>query len=172
MKNKRRSKVNIPMCAAAVILCLTLVSIHLTSGLYARYSTTSSGEDSARVAKFDVSAEISEDATISNANRSGEYTISVHNNSEVAIEYRMILRFTILPKGISAALDGEDGSVLENAIKFETKNTLAPGESKTNHKLIFTVAEGEWTDISYGMSGIEDSTALPFTVEIIAVQID
>ena len=35
---------------AAVLLCLTVVSIWGTSGLYARYSTTASGSDEARVA--------------------------------------------------------------------------------------------------------------------------
>lgn len=49
---RRRTKLNIPMCLAGVLLCLTLISIHLASGLYARYSTTSEGSDSARVISF------------------------------------------------------------------------------------------------------------------------
>ncbi len=51
-KYVRKPKVNIPMCAAAVLFCLTVISTHLVSGLYARYTTTGSGEDSARVIKF------------------------------------------------------------------------------------------------------------------------
>lgn len=35
---------------AAVLLCLTVLSVWGTSGLYARYSTTASGSDGARVA--------------------------------------------------------------------------------------------------------------------------
>lgn len=49
---RKPGKVNIPMILAAILLFLTLLSIHLTSGLYARYVTTASGSDSARVAKF------------------------------------------------------------------------------------------------------------------------
>ena len=49
-----KTKLNIPMCAAVVLLYLTLLSIHLTSGLFARYTTTVTASDSARVAKFDV----------------------------------------------------------------------------------------------------------------------
>lgn len=49
---KRRAKVNIPICAAGILLCLTLFSTHLTSGIYARYSTTAAAGDSARVIKF------------------------------------------------------------------------------------------------------------------------
>lgn len=37
---------------ALLLLCLTLVSVHLSSGLYARYSTQISVSGTARVAKF------------------------------------------------------------------------------------------------------------------------
>ncbi len=39
---------------AALLLCLTLISTYLLGGLYAKYITSATGEDSARVAKFDV----------------------------------------------------------------------------------------------------------------------
>ena len=45
-------KLNIPMCIAAFLFCLTLISAHLTSGLYAKYIVTDSGADSARVISF------------------------------------------------------------------------------------------------------------------------
>ena len=52
-KGKRsRAKVNIPICLAGVLLCLTLFSIHLTGGIFARYTTTSTSSDSARVIRF------------------------------------------------------------------------------------------------------------------------
>lgn len=47
-----RAKVNIPICLAGVLLCLTLFSIHLTGGIFARYTTTSTSSDSARVIRF------------------------------------------------------------------------------------------------------------------------
>ena len=49
---KKTAIVNIPMCIACVLFCLTLVSIRLTSGLYARYVNTASGSSSARVISF------------------------------------------------------------------------------------------------------------------------
>ena len=52
MARQHKVKMNIPMCLAAVLLCLTLVSIHLTSGLYAKYITSDSGSDFARVIRF------------------------------------------------------------------------------------------------------------------------
>lgn len=51
---KRRSgrKVNIPICLAAILLCLTLLSIHLSSNVFARYTVTVDGNDNARVIDF------------------------------------------------------------------------------------------------------------------------
>lgn len=48
----KKAKLNIPICAALVLLFLTMVSIHMTSGLYARYTTQDSGGDAARVISF------------------------------------------------------------------------------------------------------------------------
>ena len=47
-----KAKVNIPLCLAALLFCLTLLSSHFTGGLYARYISRDSGEDSARVIRF------------------------------------------------------------------------------------------------------------------------
>lgn len=54
MNKQRRpkAKMNIPMCVAMVLLCLTLITTHMMCGLYARYIARASGEDSARVAEF------------------------------------------------------------------------------------------------------------------------
>lgn len=50
--HKPVAKINIPMCIAAILFCLTLFSFHLTGGLYARYITTGTSSDSARVITF------------------------------------------------------------------------------------------------------------------------
>lgn len=51
-KHTKTAKVNIPMCIASFLFCLTLISIHLTSGLYAKYISSASGSDCARVIAF------------------------------------------------------------------------------------------------------------------------
>ena len=51
-RRKNRAKMNIPMCLACVLLCLTLVSVRLSSGVVARYTTNTDSGDSARVIKF------------------------------------------------------------------------------------------------------------------------
>lgn len=52
MHKHNAPKINIPICVAAVLFCLTLFSIHFMSGFYAKYTSRASGEDSARVIKF------------------------------------------------------------------------------------------------------------------------
>ncbi len=54
MEKRNGKKANIPMRIAMVLLCLVLATMCWNSGLYARYRSTASGADSARVAKFDV----------------------------------------------------------------------------------------------------------------------
>lgn len=48
----KKKHVNVPMFLAGVLFCLTLISIHLTSGLYAKYTVSVSSGDSARVIRF------------------------------------------------------------------------------------------------------------------------
>lgn len=48
----RKSPINLPMALACVLLCLTLISINLTGGLYAKYTSSGSSPETARVIKF------------------------------------------------------------------------------------------------------------------------
>ncbi len=52
MPKPQQTKINIPICLACILLCLTLFSLHFTSGLYAKYTAKGSGGDGARVIKF------------------------------------------------------------------------------------------------------------------------
>lgn len=51
-KHTKAAKINIPICIALFLFCLTIISVYLTSGLYAKYIGSASGNDSARVIKF------------------------------------------------------------------------------------------------------------------------
>lgn len=51
-KQVKTAKVNMPLCVAGVLLCLTLFSFHLTGGLYARYTQSAAGGAAARVVRF------------------------------------------------------------------------------------------------------------------------
>lgn len=92
MKTKRGY--NLFLSVAAVLLCLTLFSAYLVSGLYAKYTYTNETNDSARIAKFvfDVSTTANEEVVLDQITKPGdkqELMFSVKNSkngskSEVA----------------------------------------------------------------------------------------
>ncbi len=96
MGKKQHAKVNVLMCTVAVLLCATLFSTHLVGGLYAKYTTTSTSTDTARVAKFSITQklldggsevlnETVEAEVMPGSNKS--VTLQIENKSEVAVEY-------------------------------------------------------------------------------------
>lgn len=52
MARRRRAKINIPIVLACVLLFLTLLSVHFSSGIFARYVSRADGQDNAKVASF------------------------------------------------------------------------------------------------------------------------
>ena len=86
---KKSTRPNWILRIAGVLLCLTLLSVHLSSGLYSRYSSTVSGSDSARVAKFEVkdAGTFSKDLYLEYIpGVSDDYTVVIENHSEVAVK--------------------------------------------------------------------------------------
>lgn len=89
-RHNPKHKLNMPMCAACILFCLTLLSMHFTGGLLARYTASGSGSDNARVARFEVTedtCELSKDLVIPFVPGEHESKIEVVNASEVAINY-------------------------------------------------------------------------------------
>jgi len=80
------------MRAAALLLMLVMLSSSVVSGRYARYITTASYEDSARVAKFNIVVpETSATAELQAKLIPGESVegLEIHNYSEVAVEFTL-----------------------------------------------------------------------------------
>ena len=92
MNNKY--KINIPLLLAGILFCLTLISSSLTSNLIAKYSTSTTGGDSARVAKFDVitTNDIYKIELVpGDRDSSGTYKFTIKNNSEVVVKNSVIV---------------------------------------------------------------------------------
>lgn len=77
------------------LLCIVMLFSHLTGGIYARYTATASGSDSARVAKFEVRSDLKEQTTdlvldLTNIKPGyiEEINLQVTNCSEVAVSYK------------------------------------------------------------------------------------
>ena len=84
---------------ALILLCMTLFSTSMLSGLYAKYIAKNNGEDSARVAKFNVEAAgLSGDITV---DASAADVAKVTVNQELAAQYAAALGVLA---GVCAAL--------------------------------------------------------------------
>ncbi len=146
---------------AALLLCLTMVSIHLMSGMYARYSTAVSDSDGARVAKFCVTAnhniqQMCLDLGHLQPGSVKAYRFTVSNGSEVAVQNRITLSGTQnLP--LTFRLNGTDIDIDGSF----TDAGLAPG---TDGSYTLTVSwDAEQTDAEY--AGEIDALWLTVTSE-------
>ena len=142
-----------------VLLCATLISFSLTGGLFARYTTSASASDSARVARFDVTfLDVTENAMVLNSydptklSASTEFTIS--SNSEVAISYGVIIELPqSLPEYVTITVDGTTATgvdALSKVFTFDELGSFAPGENEATHTVTFEV-DPAWqeADLSY-----------------------
>ena len=165
-----KAKLNIPMCAALILLFLTMISIHLTSGLYARYVATATGSDSVRVAKFDVTGSGSDAVTVDcrDSDNSGKYLITVTSNSEVTVRYTITVTFeeSISATDMTVMLDGSP----LNGNKLVLTNTLAPNADPAPHTLTFLMTN--WSAVSHHTTGATASKTLNFHVNIDVQQVD
>ena len=159
---------------ALILLCMTLFSTSMLSGLYAKYIAKNNGEDSARVAKFNVEAaglsgDITVDASIGQTN--GEYKFTVTNKSEVAVSYDLVVTFDqALPDGVSLTLQGYGLSITDgNTVTFSKIASLAPGMVGTEHTLTFQLDLNAFTE---EVSGESVSKTVSFTATIRCTQID
>ena len=174
--NKRR---RLP---AAVYLCYLLVAVlAFTGASVAGYKTESSGENSARVARFNISADQAENQatafTLDSTNRTGSYSFTVANGSgdnvtETAVSYDVVVTVPdgkSLPTGVTVSLKNGNNDVSRQT--GETGNTVytfpnagifkAASENAQSLTLTFTAGDGA---SSGSVSGI--------SVDVVATQID
>ena len=134
--SKSNIRVNKPMLFATILLCLCIVSVYFMNGLYARYYTQVSGDDSARVAKFEIGANGTlTDAFAVEISPSSPATkeIQVVNGSEVSVAYTITAQIL---QSFPLQLAWDDGSTGETVT---ITNTISAGDSEPkNHTLKVT----------------------------------
>lgn len=147
---RNTNKINIPLCLAGVLFWLTLISIYLTSNLFAKYTATSTGSDSARVAGFHPTATITPpDQTIEYDSNKAEYkivyTIGVANPSEVAVKYDVVISFNDnVLKGATFQFDNKPvvNITPSTRVKYDGVGTLSANQTTAqNYTLTFTVTK-------------------------------
>ena len=123
---------NIVMTAAGVLLCMTLISSYLSAGMYARYVSSDTAVDSARVAAF----RITETGALSTSFAATlipgvpcEVPVQVKNDSEVAVAYSIAIKNETknLPLTFTFKKEGETTSTTTNDGSFVNTDNLAPG---------------------------------------------
>lgn len=121
----QRTKVNIPIVVALCLLCLTLLSAHFTSGLYAKYTSVVTAADTARVASFYIDTDvdyvqlgIDDDQPLAfELGGTGEITsvpipFYIESRSEVTVAYSVTATFDVaLPEYVTLTLT--DGTKTE-----------------------------------------------------------
>lgn len=157
--SKLNKRPPIVFIVGVALACMTLLSVHMTSGLYARYVSQGSGADDARVAKFAVTTDVQTQAqelvlTDIQPGYKQTITLQVENQSEVSVRYAFkVESYENLPLEISFDSGGGTGELLL-------------GENQTaTHTLTITWPEGK-TDAEY-VSEID-----LVTVVLVCTQID
>ena len=155
----KKSNNNMPIVfyVGLLLVCLTFFSVHMSSGLYARYASAASGSSSARVAKLDVShLVVTQDASIAlNFFDPDQFSASVEfqvmSDSEVTMRYDVIVT---LPVGdyswMSVVLDNGAtvGNVEGNEITFTSVYTFSPNDDTVKeHTLHFSILESHYGNL-------------------------
>ena len=161
---------------AAVYLCYLLVAVlAFTGASVAGYKTENSGDDSARVARFEVTAAPVNGQgtafTLNSTTKSDSYSFTVTNNSETAVSYDVVVTVPnnqTMPSGVTVSLSNGvkpvSGRVdttgriytFPNAGKFEAA-------SQAEQTLALTFAAG---------TGASSGSVSGISVDVVATQID
>ena len=198
MKKRTGNKPNIPFSIAVVLICLLMFSMYLTSGMLARYTTSASFSDSARVAKFDVGATssitnmkfdyrggafkaVDEQGGVIVVNNVEQtvhpYSLTVTNNSEVAVRYNVEL----IPEAGSFANITVSAMVGETALTVTVTDgkavisggELAAGSTSEVMTINFSVADSYLNTLTPTTNTlVATDTAIDFNALIKIVQID
>ncbi len=130
----------------AVATIFTALLCACTIGIFARYSSSVTGTDSARVAKFSVSAAPIGESDFSLTKGSdasfAEYLFSVTSESEVTVTYDVIVTLPdALPSGVSLTMAEATATVEGLVYTFPSVGRIKPdGEPKT-HAIQITATE-------------------------------
>jgi len=169
---------------ALILICLILLCVHLMSGLFAKYLTSGEGDDSARVAKFqvNVTGEAKDHVlAYSKSGTDGTQTISVENLSEVAVKYDVTVVFNQLPpEGLTVKIGDKAGVVSGNRVTFSNVGMLPvyTGSPNANtHTLTFLMDWSGWNTDAWAnfvgtQTGASAQQTLAFSVTVNVVQVD
>lgn len=152
-----RLPVNWLLMAAVVLLVAVIGSSLGTANLMAQYTTSTTGTDSARVARYVVNTQATTSGTsleLSTSKKTADYQFTVSNRdaagniNEVATSYAVEVRFREKPTGVTLSLKNGPTAVNGTASSdgktytFQNAGSFAAGVAKTDYlTLTFTMAD-------------------------------
>lgn len=176
MRSKYSSKLNIPLQLAAILLCVTLISVYLVSGIFARYTTENSSGNTAAVAEFSPTASFVEDTWVFDSDTySFEYQIKLTNPSEVDVNCSLEISFPddMLNNAEFTFNDETKTNINGNTIQFGSFANLSSGDTTGITEILkVTISEDIYNSIMSSHNGQTSSLAAHFDAEISFTQID
>ena len=164
-------KRNILMCLAAVLLCLTMLSLYLVSGLSAKYTAGEANSEGARAAAFvfdvnDITNHFIDVSTVNAPGKQADFWFSVTNRrgsvvSETAKQYQIsaaIHGSLPLTAAITDASNTEVITLDTSVSDLGTSNimTFQAGQTATHtYRLTVQWPEDE-KDLQYANAGLEE----------------
>jgi hypothetical protein len=198
-RSKKRNKASagtILMRTAGILFAITAITVWATSMLLAKYTTGGKGSDLARAAQFSVDAAGEQEDMVIDISKggTGEYTVTLTNNSETAVSANLVIDYSgignLINKIEAKTGTGENELALDCTLDTsETKATtgalaLGPKGSATATKtvtltLTFVAVNDTGADmdailaITEPMTGLSGETEkIPFDVFAVFTQID
>lgn len=177
MRSEYSSKLNITLQLAAVLLCLTLISVYFVSGLFARYTTENTTGNSADVAEFSPAASFVEDTWVFESDKLYyfDYQIKLTNPSEVDVDCSLEISFP--DDMLNNAEFTFKGNTIKNnngsTLQFGSIANLSSGDTAgITETLRITINEDIYNRIMATHNGQTASLAAHFEAEISFTQID
>ena len=138
---------------ALALMAFLMLTLHLTGGLYARYTTTASGSDSARVARFDftIYADLAtqfQNLSLNMAPGDQQMVqIQVHNKGEVAL--RCVVTAVNLTGNLPLQIEGATGD-LQEGDEVVVSRDIGIGDDLTfDWKVVWPTDDPKNKDVGY-----------------------
>ena len=174
MENTRNKPARRRLPLAVYLTFLLVAALAFTGASFASYKTVATGSDSARVARFVVTAKPivgqSESLTLDSSNPSAAYTFTVSNSdtkgvNETATSYDGVVTFSQKITGVTMTLKNGNkditGTTTDNVTyTFKDVGTFAAG-TKQNDTLTLTftagtdAASGSWSNIKITVNAVQ-----------------
>ncbi len=172
MSHKNRT--NWPLRIAVTAICLVLLTTFMVLDMFARYVANDGNANSARVAKFNITAstELGRNANFI-TNRDGIQYVYVENKSEVAVNCSYTLTFPeALPSDCTfwVKIGSDILPSSSNGLTWTWSDSLAAGQTKT-YILVFVVKDANQEGTSGTVHDVRDSL-YDVKLQINATQID